>query len=866
MKELLLKYNKPASDSDEGWERQSLPLGCGYFGVNVFGIVESERLQITENSFETRYNLTDAAEFRLNFPHTYEAASNYERGLSIDYATAYVKYDFDGVHYEREMFTSYPDHVMGIRLTASEKGKLEFSAELQVPFIVPFGSDDGMGRSGSVYSEGNMICSASDLEYYNVHLSSQVRILTDGKIISDGTKLFVEDASTAVLYFSCGTNYKLCDRVYSETDPKKKLDDFDPAPYVSKWVEAAASKGLDGYNTVKRTHIEDYRGLFSRVELDLGGSDETNSDQMTNDLLANYKFNVKSAYLETLYYQYGRYMLICSSREGCLPPNLQGIWNCHKKSPWGSGYWHNINIQMNYWPVFSTNLAELFKPYSDLNHAFRSVATKEAVRYAKQLDLYDESIDDYGWCVGTAVYPYEPGGIPGAHSGPGTGGLTTKLFWDWWDFTRDRGILEKYVYPTIHQMSKFLVRAVADYDGEYLSKFSASPEQMVQVRELTPKDGNKWSSDAWTYYHTVGCAFDQQMIQENGYDDLKCASVLGVSDKTTAELEKQTGHYHPVEIGLDGQIKEYREEKFYGEIGEANHRHISQLVGLMPGTIITRDTPAWLDAAKRTLNFRTDESTGWALAHRLNAWARTYDGNRAYRLFRNLIALRTFDNLWDAHPPFQIDGNFGGTSGVTEMLLQSHTGYIEILPSLPDVWNSGSYKGLVARGNFEVSVKWENKRANKIEIVSRSGEVLKLRYPLIGKARIKAGEAEIHNSSSDKDVVEIETVKGMTYTFDMIPEITVTAAPKNARVLGTIPHIIWDASPDACVRYNIYRNTNSAPDYEIVAKDISAEEFVDFSYKPTPGGYAMYKITANRTDTDAVESEGTLCVKVDKTN
>ena len=145
MKELLLKYNKPASDSDEGWERQSLPLGCGYFGVNVFGIIESERLQITENSFETRYNLTDAAEFRLNFPHTYEAASNYERGLSIDYATAYVKYDFDGVHYEREMFTSYPDHVMGIRLTASEKGKLEFSAELQVPFIVPFGSDDGMG-------------------------------------------------------------------------------------------------------------------------------------------------------------------------------------------------------------------------------------------------------------------------------------------------------------------------------------------------------------------------------------------------------------------------------------------------------------------------------------------------------------------------------------------------------------------------------------------------------------------------------------------------------------------------------------------------------------------------------------------------
>lgn len=859
MRELKLRYKAPAPDTDEGWERQSMPIGNGRFGVNVFGLVDRERLQITENSVLTRNNLTNAAELRISFPHALTEATDYERDLILDSATAHVLYDIGGVHFEREYFTSYPDAILGAKLTASKAGALSFTTELQIPFIDESGDPD-TARTGEVSSSGNAIVASSHLSCYKINLACGLRVLTDGSVTAEDGKLTVSGASSAVLYFSCDTNYRLTPECFTAPDDQK-IPDYDPAPDVAAILDRAEGLGIDGYEKLKAAHIADFSEYFSRVKLDIGGEEEDIGGKTTDELLYNHRHGRRSRYLEQLYYQFGRYLLICSSREGELPPNLQGIWNCHKISPWGSGYWHNINVQMNYWPVFSTNLAELFKPYSDFNHAFRPKAEETAAEYAKKLGLAEEGVTDYGWTVGTAVYPYRFSGMPGGHSGPGTAAMTSKLFTDWWEFTRDREILEKYIYPTVHGVSKSLVRSVAEYDGEYLSVFSASPEQTVSVRPPKPGEENVWNNGTWKYYQTVGCAFDQQLIQENGADDIRLAAELGYKDNVTETIAGQLWHYHPVEIGLDGQIKEYREENHYGEIGEADHRHISHLVGLMPGTIINRDTPAWIDSARRTLDFRTDRSTGWALAHRLNAWARSFDGARAYRLLCNLIGERTFDNLWDSHPPFQIDGNFGGTSGVTEMLLQSHNGCIDILPALPPDWPDGSFTGLRARGNFTVDVKWSGCRAKYIRITSNGGELLKLYYPGIAGASVRSRGKDIAYGNDGRDTMVFDTDAGREYIISDIPAVRRTAAPSKASVCGTVPHLVWEPSPDEGVTYNIYASTDSSPDYFPVASGLQATEFIDFSYKPTAGGYTMYRITAAAPD--ALESDGVTCVIAD---
>ena len=854
MRELKLKYKKPAPDSDFGWENYSLPIGCGWFGVNVFGIVENERLQVTDPTVLTKENLTNAAEIRIRFPHEFDSVTNYERGLSLDNALAYVKYDLDGVHYEREYFASHPDRTLGIRLTSNKPESLNFNVDLQVPFICEFGDENGFGRTGETFASGNILATMSHLEYYNVYLSSQLRVLTNGTVTDDGKTLTVSNASEAVIYFSCETNYVMTPKTFSEEDPQKKIPVFDPTPNVTYRLERLEMCGLNGYSEVKAKHINDYRSLFGRVVLELEGGRDDLDDLPTEDLLGMYQGDNPSPFLETLYYQYGRYMLICSSRKGCLPATLQGIWNCHRESPWGSGYWHNINVQMNYWPVFSTNLAELFKAYSDFNEAFRSSEEKNAVEFAKKVGTYTDDNDSYGWAIGTSVRPYRGSFGPGGHSGPGTGGLTSKLFWDWWDFTRDESVLEKSVFPAIHSLSHAYTHAVKEYDGEYLSIFSASPENVS-------KQGDKWG-----FHVTVGCAFDQQMIWENGKQDLKCAELLGYTDDTIETIKNQIDHYHPVEIGRSGQIKEYREEVHYSDIGEPNHRHISQLIGLMPGTSISKNTPAWLDAAKHTLDLRTDQSTGWALAHRLNAWARTCDGNRAHKLLHNLIANRTFPNLWDAHPPFQIDGNFGGTSGMTEMLLQSHAGYIDILPSLPDEWKlGGSYTGLVARGNFCVDVKWKDSQVYAMSITSRAGQVAKVHYSKISGAKIvDANGNDVDFEVIASDMITFETEIGMRYDFIDIPATYKIPTPLNAEAVGYYPHISWKAACDEKVTYTIYKNTDSKTDYEVVAEKIRATEFIDFAHKNTDGGYTMYKIVAVPDDKKFSSSDGAVCVVEDK--
>ncbi len=836
MKPLKLKYLSPAEDSVEGWERYSLPLGNGYLGANVFGIVARERIQITENSLENPGHLgglNNFAELYIQFDHA--DVSGYERGLSLDEGVASCRYTCRGVEYTREYFASYPDKVLVVKLTASHAGALSFVLCPEIPFVKDYAIEpgDGGGKSGTVTAHDDTIVLTGKAHYYSILFEGRMKVLTESGTITavDGT-LSVENADTAVIVFALGTNYQLCSHVFLEDDPKKKLDQETPRERVSNTLQDAVEKG---YDTLKQRHVADFRELFGRVSLEIDGEYR---DLPTDDLLRNYSAGEPLPYLECLYFQYGRYLLISSSRQGCLPCNLQGVWNCHDQSPWGSGYWHNINVQMNYWPAFNTNLAELFRPYVDFYTAFRPCAEAIASQYIhdNNPEHYTDQPGECGWTIGTGSYAYEISG-PGGHSGPGTGGLTTKLFWDYYDFTRDETVLRDIAYPTLLSMSKFLTKTVRNYDGKYLASFSASPEQMI---------GGRWAKDS-QYYHTVGCAFDQQMIYENGRDFLRAAELLGEEEETVQIQRQQIASYTPVEIGWSGQIKEYSEENFYGEIGEYQHRHISQLMALYPGTLVNSDTPAWMDAAKTTLNERGDESTGWALAHRLNAWARTGDGNRAYKLLRQLLGSRTLPNLWDTHPPFQIDGNLGGTSGIAEMLLQSHEQYIAVLPALPEAWTTGRVCGLVARGGFVLSVEWKDGVAQRIEIVSKRGGRIRLAYDGVSSASITDGEnRRIVFERETSDRIAFDTQVDGHYIISDIRHDKSVAAPRNLRVSLPDIRLTWEGEDG--VVYNVYRAVDGAPGYEQVAERLTACAYQDARIDFSAHEIVTYKVTACRVD------------------
>ena len=793
-----LRYARPAADSQEGWEKESLPLGCGWFGASVFGLPKSERVVLTDNTLlingkldgvcqpvDNSIGLTGALELRFDFRHGEPA--EYARGLEFDTARAWVSYAADGVRYTREAFASYPARTLALRFAADRKGALAFTARCE-----PYAE----GRTATVRAEDRTIDVDQVFEHFGIRHASRLSVETDGTVVAKDGRLEVASATWANVYWTGQSNYRIDPKVFLAEDPKAKLaGNPDPRGDCERLHAAARTKG---FAVLKAEHEADFGELYGRVELDLGGTDADRA-RTTDDLKADYLKGAPGAYLEETFFQYGRYLLISSSRPGTMPANLQGVWTCGERSPWGAGYWHNINVQMNYWPAFSCNLAECFEAYADFNAAMRPAARRTACAFLRKHAPQNVPADGESpnlWVVGVAVYPYEIQGMPGGSSGPGMGGLTAKMFADWWDFTRDRTALAKHVWPALSGVADFLVRSTQDYGGKRLAVFSASPEMLVNVERFMFPGG--------VYYNTVGCAFDQQMIDDACRDALRVARALGTNDAVVAALERAAGRFDPVQVGWSGQVKEYREENYYGEIGMYRHRHVSQLVGLMPGSVITRRTPAWLDAAAKVLDERGDYATGWALAHRLCLRARAEDGDRAYRLYRTLIGEKTFGNLWDSHPPFQIDGNFGGTAGVAEMLLQSHADEIRLIPALPAAWaKKGSFRGLCARGGHVVDCSWKDGAVVSYDI--RGGAE---RPPVSVRRRPSAGPAP--------EALKLDRAT-MTLTWR-----TATA--------GT-----------PCT---VLRNRRSAPDYETLAENVVTGSFVDRTARFPEEDYVTYKVVA----------------------
>ena len=879
---------------DDGWQQWSLPIGNGYFGASVFGRTETERVQITEKTLGNKRmkisgsekdvsygGLNNFSETYIDFGHTNSAVSGYKRYLDMKTAISGVEYISGGVKYSREYFTSYPDKALVIRLDADTAGALTFTLRPTVPYEQEYMAvpGDGMGKTGevtsSVTADGvGYIELSGKLKYYDVDFLGIYKVYTDGGTVTastttndygdtDGT-IVVNGANSAYIVVTLGTDYELSSEMFTTSDNSKPTFNTDLSDARAK-VEADMSAIDDklsgksyeeGYIALREAHVADHSALFGRATLDLACK-EADFNITTDTLLTNYKNGTnKSTYLEVLLFQYGRYQLIASSREGALPANLQGVWNPYNTAPWGSGYWHNINIQMNYWPAFSTNLAETFKSYVDFNNAFMPKAESNATSNVNKYNpgMLDEDGGN-GWVIGVGSFPFSVASDRSA----GNLGFTTQMFWEYYQYTKDEEILKTVVLPKLLSAARYITKCVElDENGNYLVSYCDSPEVHVN---------GEW-------YYTKGTTYAQTFAYLNNYHALLLAKEAGIdladeallSTKEYSVLKtvlKQIKKYDPINVGLSGQIKEFREEDYYGSVGDdPSHRHVSQLVGLYPGNVINSNTPAWIDAALVTLDGRGENTTGgWVYSHKATLYARAKDGDGARERVDELLSRVTFPNLftrlWEV---YQIDASCGVTAGIAEMLLQSNAGYIEPLAALPSGWADGSYTGLCAEGNFEVSAKWENGIARTFNIKSKSGGTASVAYPTISNASVvRTSDGEAVNYTVDaSDRIFFDTEVGETYIISGFSAQEKMSAPSSLSidrkdVFGKFT-LNW-ASVTKADSYNVYVALENSPTYTLLG-NTKGTSFEYTASKENENARTTFAITA--ISSAGVESNRTL--------
>ncbi|WKT60013.1 glycoside hydrolase family 95 protein [Microbulbifer thermotolerans] len=772
-----LWFDRPAED----WERESLPIGNGAMGAAVQGGVTLDILQFNEKTLwtggpgtrEGKYDFgipadpqTEAlaeirrelntkgrltpeyvarqlgrkaeaygsyqnfGELRLTFPPSGEI-SGYRRQLDISEAIARVTYSADGVRYTREYLASYPDGVIAIHLKADRAGHINFTAELNIPHNR---SAHRSVRQGRIAIRGKLLDNGLAYE-------TQLQVIADGGSLTRTNEggILVSDADTATLLLAAATDYAPVYPAYRST--------ISPHKTVQARVNRAHRKG---WSALRAAHVADHRALFDRVSLHLNelplapSAGKQPPHQKTAALftnipidqwLASYGSGNSAAdrALEALYFQYGRYLLIASSRSGSLPANLQGVWNNSTTPPWNADYHTNINLQMNYWPAETTNLAETAIPLFDFVDTLRQPGHFAA----------EKLLGARGWTLflNTNIWGFT-GTIdwPTAFWQPEAGAWLATHYYEHYLFSHDEKFLRERAYPAMKGAALLWLDALV-------------PD---------PRDGLLVVSPSYSPEHgdfTAGAAMSQQIVSELLRDTLNAALKLG--DRAFAQqIEKTLDQLDPgLRIGSWGQLQEWKEDLDHPE---NKHRHVSQLFAIYPGI---RSLPApLLDAARTSLEARGDAGTGWSRAWKINLWARLGDGDRAHRILSAQLRQSTLPNLWSSHPPFQIDGNLGATAGIAEMLLQSHGQEIHLLPALPAAWPSGAVSGLRARGNTTVDMWWSKGQLQNAHITAYSSGQLKLRLPQNGNFSLRrASDNKIVGQSEGAHIKIFNAQPGESY-------------------------------------------------------------------------------------------------------
>ena len=720
---LKLWYDRPA----ETWN-EALPVGNGHLGAMVFGGIGQDRIQFNEETLWTgapndyahegavnylegirqllREGKQDKAhklamkefmsipltqkeyqpfgDIYLDFPD-HEEFSEYYRELDISNAVCRTSYVVDEVHYTREVFASHPGQIIVIKLNADKAGVLNFSVRL----------DSEHEESSVITTDGRQVLNVA-VKDGALQGTAGIQVETDGKVNRDGDKITINGAGSATLLLSASTNFISYNDVSG-----------DPRSSMEKYLDGVQGKS---YAEIKAAHISDYQELFNRFSIYLGsnGRDSIPTDRR----LLRFMESPNDPSLIALYTQYGRYLMISASRKGTQPSNLQGIWNKDLKPAWGSKYTTNINTEMNYWPAEVTNLSECHEPLFKMVEECAETGSRVA----------REHYGAEGWVLHHNTDLWR-GTAPINHSNHGMwvggSGWLSHHLWEHYLFTKDLDFLRERAYPIMKGAATFYVQYLVEdpVTGWLISTPSNSPENGGLV---------------------AGPTMDHQIIRSLFHATIEAARLLDSDTEFAGLLQEQVGRIAPNQIGQYGQLQEWLEDV---DDPENKHRHIAHLWGMHPGKDLNwLSSPELMEAARQSLLFRGDEGTGWSLAWKINFWARLLDGDHAYELiklqFRPVTAKNTsysggggsFPNLFDAHPPFQIDGNFGAPAGIVEMLIQSHLSTIDLLPALPSALPKGEISGVCARGGFELSFRWEDGLLQEVEVLSKAGEQCRISY------------------------------------------------------------------------------------------------------------------------------------------
>lgn len=756
----ILWYNHPADYFEE-----SLVLGNGKMGACVFGGINSDKIFLNDATLwsgepvnpnmnpeayknlpsirdalkNEDYKLADSLNHRLqgkfsesysplgtlylNFKHKGET-NKYYRELNIADADSRVEYEINGVKFTREYFISHPDKVMIIKLNSSKKGDLNFDLKfeslLKHKVYITNKSLTAKGFA-PMKAKPDYLGETTDAVVYDenkgTHFSTFIKIKSsDGSINTTDSTLSLSNGTEAVIFVSVATSFN----GYDKNPVTNGLNDGEIATHQ---MDQSFSKQ---FPDLKKAHLLDYQKYFKRVSLNLGKTTAPNLP--TNERLKRYAEGMEDKNLEVLYFQYGRYLLISCSRTLGVPANLQGIWNPYFRPPWSSNYTTNINLEENYWLAENTNLSEMHLPLLSFIKNLSETGKITAKTFYGENGWVTCHNSDI-WAMTNPVGDFGNGDPVWANWNMGGAWLSTHL-WEHYLFTRDTNFLKNNAYDIMHGAAQFCLEwMVEDKNGKLITSPSTSPEN-----KYISSTGYKGA----TFY---GGTADLAMIRACLTQTVEASKILNVDEEFRAKLEIALVRMLPYHIGKKGNLQEW----YYDwEDEDPQHRHQSHLFGLFPGNQITpASTPELADACRKSLEIKGDETTGWSKGWRINLWARLGDGNHAYKMYRELLKYvdpdgvkssyhrggGTYPNLFDAHPPFQIDGNFGGAAAVAEMLVQSHAGYIEFLPALPDAWKSGHFEGLKVRGGGEVSAEWKQGKLTKFILKATVANQFAIRIP-----------------------------------------------------------------------------------------------------------------------------------------